>query len=157
MVIGGIVVDITSTANTATANSMLHSSYPGATRITAGGVGRNVAEAVTMLCPDNCVFVSAVGGDQGVGSTEDVFGPWLVGHIARKGMVRSWAGWFLLCFLRKNPHQHVLFEYSQGHQAIFPIPGFRTATYTALHDASGSLLSAVADMDVFERLPIDKV
>ncbi|KAF9287508.1 hypothetical protein BGZ68_001714 [Mortierella alpina] len=130
MVIGGIVVDITSTANTATSNSMLHSSYPGATRITAGGVGRNVAEAVTMLCPDTCVFVSAIGGDQGAGSSEDVFGPWLVGHIARKGM---------------------------GHQAIFPIPGFRTATYTALHDASGSLLSAVADMDVFERLPIDKM
>ncbi|CAO3564605.1 unnamed protein product [Mortierella alpina] len=131
MVIGGIVVDITSTAHTASADSMLHSSYPGATRIAAGGVGRNVAEAVTMLCPGGCVFVSAVGGGQGEGSsTEDVLGSWLIGHITRKGM---------------------------ANRAIFPVPGFRTASYTALHDASGGLLSAVADMDVFERLPIDEM
>ncbi|KAF9896023.1 hypothetical protein BX616_008296, partial [Lobosporangium transversale] len=40
---------------------------------------------------------------------------------------------------------------------IITVPGSRTATYTALHDATGNLLSAVADMDVFELLPSVKV
>ncbi|KAG0208255.1 hypothetical protein BGX28_000720 [Mortierella sp. GBA30] len=135
MVIGGIVVDITATATTATASSMLNSSYPGTTRVTVGGVGRNVAEAISLLCSESCVFVSAVGGSQLQEHTrgepmKDVYGPWLIDHITRRGL---------------------------GNSEIFPVPGNRTATYTALHDASGNLLSAIADMDVFERLPIDKL
>lgn len=101
MVIGGTVVDITSTADPArlasgqeqdvTMNSMIHSSHPGATRISLGGVGRNVAEVISRLDNQNCVFVSAVGGQhapgQGSSATDDLFGPWLVSEVARRGMV----------------------------------------------------------------------
>ncbi|KAI9238829.1 MAG: Indigoidine synthase A like protein-domain-containing protein [Podila humilis] len=144
MVIGGTVVDITSTAdparlvsgqeNDVTMNSMIHSSHPGATRISLGGVGRNVAEVISRLDNQNCVFVSAVGGQhvpgQGSSATDDLFGPWLVSEVARRGM--------------------------DNHE-IHPIRGARTATYTAIHDSTGNLLSAVADMGVFELLPPSKI
>ncbi|KAF9301041.1 hypothetical protein BGZ74_007216 [Mortierella antarctica] len=144
MVIGGTVVDITSTADPARLvsgeeqevmlNSMIHSSHPGVTRISLGGVGRNVAEVISRLDSQNCVFVSAVGGQHAAGkgssATDDLFGPWLVSEVARRGM--------------------------DNHE-IHPIPGARTATYTAIHDSTGNLLSAVADMGVFELLPPNKI
>ncbi|KAG0337627.1 hypothetical protein BG004_007567 [Podila humilis] len=147
MVIGGTVVDITSTA-TATREvstgeeqpvllqSMIHSSHPGATRISLGGVGRNVAEVITRLYGENCVFVSAVGGQHGSGTkgsdsaTDDLFGPWLISEVANRGMASD---------------------------EIHSIEGARTATYTAIHDSTGNLLSAVADMGVFELLPPSKI
>ncbi|KAF9215422.1 hypothetical protein BGZ59_001423 [Podila verticillata] len=103
MVIGGTVVDITSTAdparlvsgqeNDVTMNSMIHSSHPGATRISLGGVGRNVAEVISRLDNQNCVFVSAVGGQhvpgQGSSATDDLFRPWLVSEVARRGMIKE--------------------------------------------------------------------
>ncbi|KAG0034003.1 hypothetical protein BGZ81_006515 [Podila clonocystis] len=144
MVIGGTVVDITSTADPARLasgqeqevmlKSMIHSSHPGATRISLGGVGRNVAEVISRLDSQNCVFVSAVGGQHDAGkgpsATDDLFGPWLVSEVARRGM--------------------------DNHE-IHPIRGARTATYTAIHDSTGNLLSAVADMGVFELLPPSKI
>ncbi|GJJ76620.1 pseudouridylate synthase / pseudouridine kinase [Entomortierella parvispora] len=141
MVIGGTVVDITSTATAASSPTMLNSSHPGATRISLGGVGRNVAEGISALSGEPCVFVSAVGGQHVEKETEsqvsskedasdDLFGPWLISELARRGM--------------DNHEIHV-------------VPGARTATYTAVHDATGNLLSAVADMDVFEMLPPAKV
>ncbi|KAF8977263.1 hypothetical protein BGZ46_007530 [Entomortierella lignicola] len=139
MVIGGTVVDITATAHEISSNSMLKSSFPGTTRISLGGVGRNVAEGITKLNPGGCVFVSAVGGgkqsngiteEQEEGNADDLFGPWLMEEVDRRGL-------------------HNL--------EIYKVPGARTATYTALHDATGNLLSAVADMDVFELLLPAKV
>ncbi|KAG0340028.1 hypothetical protein BG000_000820 [Podila horticola] len=144
MVIGGTVVDITSTAHPARLangeehevmlNSMIHSSHPGATRISLGGVGRNVAEVISRLDSQNCVFVSAVGGQHAAGegssATDDLFGSWLLSEVARRGM--------------------------DNHE-IHPIRGARTATYTAIHDSTGNLLSAVADMGVFELLPPNKI
>ncbi|KAG0038209.1 hypothetical protein BGZ82_000780 [Podila clonocystis] len=144
MVIGGTVVDITSTADPARLasgqeqevmlKSMIHSSHPGATRISLGGVGRNVAEVISRLDSQNCVFVSAVGGQHAAGKgssvTDDLFGPWLVSEVAHRGM--------------------------DNHE-IHPIRGARTATYTAIHDSTGNLLSAVADMGVFELLPPNKI
>jgi sugar/nucleoside kinase (ribokinase family) len=128
MVIGGIVVDITSTASTAM--DVLHSSFPGTTRHTLGGVGRNVAEGISMLNGgDDLVFVSVVG-ESTKGATEDMFGPWLKNAIARRGADSS---------------------------EIYPVPGARTATYTAIHNASGNLVSAIADMEIFDLVPIDKV
>ncbi|KAG0005717.1 hypothetical protein BGZ80_009623 [Entomortierella chlamydospora] len=139
MVIGGTVVDITATAHEASSDSMLNSSFPGTARISLGGVGRNVAEGVSKLHPDGCVFVSAVGGGKQASSTAnekeasdagDLFGPWLIEEVERRGL-------------------HNL--------EIHMVPGARTATYTALHDVTGNLLSAIADMDVFELLPPTKV
>ncbi|KAF9095373.1 hypothetical protein BGX23_000599 [Mortierella sp. AD031] len=129
MVIGGTVVDITSTASTAL--DVLHSSFPGTTRHTLGGVGRNVAEGVSMLHGkgNDCVFVSVVG-EAREGATKDMFGPWLKNAIALRGADTSY---------------------------IYPVPGARTATYTAIHDASGNLVSAIADMEIFDHVPIDKV
>ncbi|KAK3819735.1 MAG: indigoidine synthase A-like protein [Benniella sp.] len=144
MVIGGTVVDITATAHEA--SSMLNSSFPGTARISLGGVGRNVAEGICKLHANGCVFVSAVGGERkhqdsatvAVGgatvaagdATDDLFGSWLISEIERKGI-----------------HQ----------LEIHPIPGARTATYTAIHDSTGNLLSAIADMGVFELLSPSKV
>ncbi|KAF9134019.1 hypothetical protein BGW39_008363 [Mortierella sp. 14UC] len=128
MVIGGTVVDITSTASTAM--DVLHSSFPGTTRHTLGGVGRNVAEGISLIHgSSDVVFVSVVGESE-KGSTEDMFGPWLKNAIARKGA---------------------------NSLEIYPVPGARTATYTAIHDASGNLVSAIADMEIFDLMPIDKV
>ncbi|KAG0301161.1 hypothetical protein BGZ98_008584 [Dissophora globulifera] len=139
MVIGGTVVDITATAHDASSSAMLNSSYPGTTRISLGGVGRNVAEGVSKLNPDGCVFVSAVGSaavkqgqDSGsdIAASDDLFGSWLMNEVGRRGL-------------------HNL--------EIHQVPGARTATYTALHDSTGNLLSAVADMGVFELLPPERV
>ncbi|KAG0314489.1 hypothetical protein BGZ99_008090 [Dissophora globulifera] len=139
MVIGGTVVDITATAHDASSSAMLNSSYPGTTRISLGGVGRNVAEGVSKLNPDGCVFVSAVGSaaakqeqDSGseIAASDDLFGPWLMNEVGRRGL--------------RNLEIH-------------QVPGARTATYTALHDSTGNLLSAVADMGVFELLPPERV
>ncbi|KAG0263601.1 hypothetical protein BG011_008545 [Mortierella polycephala] len=137
MVIGGAVVDITSTATVATADSMLGSSYPGITRNGLGGVGRNVAEGISRLNPESCIFVTAVGGRAGgseanadADTDEDVFGQWLIDRMALRGM---------------------------NTQEIHQIPSARTATYVAIHDATGNLLSAIADMVVFELMPLDKV
>ncbi|KAG0043137.1 hypothetical protein BGZ83_011786 [Gryganskiella cystojenkinii] len=149
MVIGGAVVDITSTATTTASTAMLNSSHPGLMRVALGGVGRNVAEGITKLSGESCILVSAVGGKHlsaaGASMTkskdknrkldeedamDDLFGPWLTSELARRGM--------------------------DNHE-IIPIPGARTATYTALHDASGGLLSAIADMEVFEMLSSTKV
>ncbi|KAF9109412.1 hypothetical protein BGX27_007649 [Mortierella sp. AM989] len=139
MVIGGTVVDITATAHEYSSDTMLNSSFPGTTRISLGGVGRNVAEGVSRLNPDGCIFVSAVGGgkqmdvatkEKGAGYADDLFGPWLIEEVDRRGL-------------------HNL--------EIHMIPGARTATYTAIHDKTGNLLSAVADMGVFELLPPTKV
>ncbi|KAF9906315.1 hypothetical protein EC991_000803 [Linnemannia zychae] len=128
MVIGGTVVDITSTASTAM--DVLHSSFTGTTRLTLGGVGRNVAEGISLLHGSgDVVFVSVVGESE-EGSTEDMFGPWLKNAIAKRGADNS---------------------------EIYPVLGARTATYTAIHDASGNLVSAIADMEIFDLVPIDKV
>ncbi|KAF8941739.1 hypothetical protein BGZ47_007239 [Haplosporangium gracile] len=130
MVIGGTVVDITSTASTAM--DVLHSSFPGTTRHTLGGVGRNIAEGISMLNGggNDLVFVSVVGEALKGATTEDMFGRWLKNAIARRGGDSS---------------------------EIYPVPGARTATYTAIHDASGNLVSAIADMEIFDLMPIDKV
>ncbi|KAG0006460.1 hypothetical protein BGZ65_007739, partial [Modicella reniformis] len=98
MVIGGTVVDITATAHEASAVSMLNSSFPGTARISLGGVGRNVAEAICKLHTEGCIFVSAVGGeskgqdgsDKAAGVVaDDLFGPWLIGEIERKGIMKE--------------------------------------------------------------------
>ncbi|KAI1315821.1 hypothetical protein EDD11_000316 [Mortierella claussenii] len=136
MVIGGTVVDITATAHDATSDSLLNSSFPGTTRISLGGVGRNVAEGVSKLNAGSCVFVSAVGGREenlkdalleGTdNASDDLFGPWLIDEVDRRGL---------------------------SDLEIHMVPGARTATYTAIHDSTGNLFSAIADMDVFELLP----
>ncbi|KAF9932996.1 hypothetical protein FBU30_006820 [Linnemannia zychae] len=128
MVIGGTVVDITSTASTAM--NVLNSSFPGKTRSTLGGVGRNVAEGVSLIHGSNDVVFVSVVGESTKSSAEDMFGYWLKNAIAQRGADTS---------------------------EIFPIPGARTATYTAIHDASGNLVSAIADMKIFDLMPIDKV
>ncbi|KAF9432682.1 hypothetical protein BGZ76_010455 [Entomortierella beljakovae] len=137
MVIGGTVVDITATAYKATASEMLDSSFPGITRMSLGGVGRNIAEGVSKLNLDGCIFVSAISGrdtsggsksleNNKVGNPVDLLGSWLIEEVRR-------------CGLRNLE--------------VITVPGARTATYTAIHDLTGHLLSAVADMDIFELIP----
>ncbi|KNE67220.1 hypothetical protein AMAG_12291 [Allomyces macrogynus ATCC 38327] len=60
IVVGGLALDVTSTL--ATKDLQLHSSFPGRVQQTAGGVGRNVAEAMHLL-DTNPLLVSAVGDD----------------------------------------------------------------------------------------------
>ncbi|KNE60345.1 hypothetical protein AMAG_05742 [Allomyces macrogynus ATCC 38327] len=60
IVVGGLALDVTSTL--ATKDLQLHSSFPGHIQQTAGGVGRNVAEAMHRL-GTNPLLVSAVGDD----------------------------------------------------------------------------------------------
>jgi sugar/nucleoside kinase (ribokinase family) len=68
MVVGGAVMDITSTFAAETAvdvklpSSFLHTSCPGTVRQNLGGVGRNVAEAAFRSGTDT-LLVSAVGSD----------------------------------------------------------------------------------------------
>ncbi|ORZ30172.1 Indigoidine synthase A like protein-domain-containing protein [Catenaria anguillulae PL171] len=77
VLIGGLVMDITSTL--ASAELVSGSSYPGRVTQTPGGVARNMTEALHRVCPGaNPVLVSATGGD--------VAGSMLVQSMAQLGL-----------------------------------------------------------------------
>eukprot|EP00756_Hemistasia_phaeocysticola_P057043 Hpha_TRINITY_DN33679_c0_g1::TRINITY_DN33679_c0_g1_i1::g.43299::m.43299 len=63
VVVGGAVTDITAAASQPVAQ-VLRTSSPGTLRTTAGGVGRNVAEAAWRLGAPSVLMVSAVGDDE---------------------------------------------------------------------------------------------
>ena len=131
-VVGGMVIDhvvrpVCSQGSTTPPPLIMRTSNPGVASQSFGGVGRNIAEAVSMAVgeerPDVAVhMVSTVGND--------AYGSSLLEHTAGLGIDVS-------CVIRDTEHS----DFSQ-----------RTATYTAVHDHSGDLLVAVADMDIFKNL-----
>jgi len=127
MVVGGTVMDITSTFNRDTwvdinaPSTFLHTSCQGVVRQSLGGVGRNVAEAA-FRAGAQTVLVSAVGNDLAANVMMD--------RLERIGM-RS--------------------------EGIHIYDGETTAIYNALHAPDGQLISAVADMNVFKRITVSQV
>lgn len=124
VVIGGAVADLTASGRLSAATSV-----PGSLLLSAGGVGRNIAEALQRLeCSP--LFLSAVGEDHLAT---------LVEMCGSEGMAAAALGEGLL-------------------DACVRIEGERTATYTALvHSAEddathGEMQMAVADMDVLRHV-----
>lgn len=136
-VVGGMVIDHVvrpecSRGSTTPPPLIMRTSNPGVASQSFGGVGRNVAEAVSMALGEErsdvaVHMVSTVGND--------AYGSSLLQHSAGLGIDVS-------CVIRGS-------EESASTQ--------RTATYTAVHDHSGDLLVAVADMDIFKGMSKDVV
>ncbi|KAL1916165.1 uncharacterized protein VTP21DRAFT_6169 [Calcarisporiella thermophila] len=128
MVIGGAVVDITSTFHPTQKNqptsSFFHTSTPGSVLQSMGGVGRNIAEVVSNLVPaQNVELISACGHDS--------LGEWLMSSLQNSTKMNA--------------------------RGIQSIVGGRTAVYNAVHLPDGQLLTAIADMDVFDHIDVGQV
>ena len=117
VVVGGAVADLLA-APAAGTTLLLRTSNPGSLRVSAGGVGRNIAEALARLgCTPH--LISAVGAD-GLGTMVLESLRHVEGGLGDGGIT----------------------------DGILQVDGQRTATYTALMDDHGDLCAAVADMSV---------
>jgi pseudouridine-5'-phosphate glycosidase/sugar/nucleoside kinase (ribokinase family) len=123
VVVGGTVADLV--ASPAPGSALLPgTSTPGRVTITPGGVGRNIAEALSRL--DTApIFLSAVG--------DDALASGLLQSQTAGATGAHGAG--LAC--EKLDMQHVR-----------RVIGGRTAAYAALHTGEGDLSAAVADMEL---------
>ncbi|KAI0361526.1 indigoidine synthase A-like protein [Trametes cingulata] len=133
VIVGSAAVDVTARADpipgVARANSNLHTTTPGVVTLTAGGVGRNVAEAahriLTSYSKDlssTTALVSPIG--------EDPFGQLLVSETNQIGLRADG-------FIR--------------------IPNARTAVCNMVLDSTGGLTGGVADMDIIRTLDAAKI
>lgn len=132
VVVGSAAVDITARADpvagAARANSNLHTTAPGVVSLTAGGVGRNVAEAAHRILTSHSkdlasatALVSPIGGD--------AFGQWLLSETEQVG-------------LRTD--------------GLIRVPKARTAVCNMVLDSAGGLTGGVADMDAIRTLEAAK-
>lgn len=133
VIVGSAAVDITARADpvagAARANNNLHTTAPGVVSLTAGGVGRNVAEAAHRILTSHskdlsssAVLVSPVG--------EDAFGQWLLSETKQAGMRTD---------------------------GLIRVPGARTAVCNMVLDSAGGLTGGVADMEAIRTLDATKV
>ncbi|KAH9898318.1 indigoidine synthase A-like protein [Cubamyces lactineus] len=133
VIVGSAAVDITARADpvpsATSANSNLHTTAPGEVALTAGGVGRNVAEAahriLTSYSKDHSsvtALVSPIG--------DDPFGQLLVSQTKEVG-------------LRTD--------------GFINTPKARTAVCNMVLDSAGDLVGGVADMDVIRTLDAAKI
>ncbi|KAI0669815.1 indigoidine synthase A-like protein [Trametes maxima] len=133
VVVGSAAVDITARADpipgSSGTNKSVHSTAPGVVSLTAGGVGRNVAEAAHRILTSHSkdlssatALVSPIG--------EDAFGHLLVAETKQIG-------------LRTD--------------SLIRLPKARTAVCNMVMDSVGGLTGGVADMDVIRTLDASKV
>ncbi|OSD03147.1 indigoidine synthase A-like protein [Trametes coccinea BRFM310] len=133
VIVGSAAVDITARADpvagASRANNNLHSTAPGVVALTAGGVGRNVAEAAHRILTSYSkdlstatALVSPIG--------EDAFGQLLVTETEQVG-------------LRTD--------------GLISVPKARTAVCNMVLDSAGGLIGGVADMDVIRTLDANKI
>ncbi|KAI0335190.1 indigoidine synthase A-like protein [Cubamyces sp. BRFM 1775] len=133
VIVGSAAVDITARADPVPgatgANTNLHTTAPGEVALTAGGVGRNVAEAahriLTSYSKDHSsltALVSPIG--------DDPFGQLLVSETKQVG-------------LRTD--------------GFISVPKARTAVCNMVLDSAGGLIGGVADMDVIRTLDAAKI
>ncbi|CAG8502919.1 18602_t:CDS:10 [Acaulospora morrowiae] len=128
LIVGGAVVDITSTLrppeyplkHSYDTKDFLETSFPGDVNKSIGGVGRNIAETVFRLGL-NPLFASVIGNDE--------FGKWFIAQLEMIGMDSS-----NLRIVKNQP----------------------TAVYNAINKPDGSLLCAVADMKIFDHMSFDE-
>ncbi|CDO71636.1 hypothetical protein BN946_scf184911.g106 [Trametes cinnabarina] len=133
VIVGSAAVDITARADpiagAVRANSNLHTTAPGVVALTAGGVGRNVAEAAhRILTSYSSDFSTATALISPIG--EDAFGQLLVSETQQVG-------------LRTD--------------GLISVPKARTAVCNMVLDSAGGLVGGVADMDVIRTLEASKV
>ncbi|KAI9065809.1 indigoidine synthase A-like protein [Trametes sanguinea] len=133
VIVGSAAVDITARADpvagAARANSNLHSTAPGVVSLTAGGVGRNVAEAAHRILTSYSKDLSAATAlVSPIG--EDAFGQLLVAETEQVG-------------LRTD--------------GLISVPKARTAVCNMVLDSAGGLIGGVADMDVIRTLDASKI
>ncbi|KAI0651934.1 indigoidine synthase A-like protein [Trametes meyenii] len=133
VVVGSAAVDITARADPVPGsngtNNNLHTTAPGVVSLTAGGVGRNVAEAAhRILTSYSKDLSSATALVSPIG--EDAFGHLLVSETKQIG-------------LRTD--------------SLIRIPNARTAVCNMVLDSVGGLTGGVADMDVIRTLDASKI
>lgn len=140
VVVGGMVIDHVVSPilrNKTDFNPLiLRTSNPGSAVQSFGGVGRNIAEAASEALVSSKELKTAVQMISAVGN--DAYGLSLLRHTSSLGIdVNTVVG---------------------GHEWTAPVSdrvnsasAQRTATYTAVHDHTGDLLVAVADMGIFSE------
>ncbi|KAI0778267.1 indigoidine synthase A-like protein [Trametes elegans] len=133
VVIGSAAVDITARADpvagTSRTNNNLHTTAPGVVSLTAGGVGRNVAEAAhRILTSYSKDLSSATALVSPIG--EDAFGQLLADETKQVG-------------LRTD--------------GLIRVPKARTAVCNMVLDGAGGLTGGVADMDVIRTIGAAKI
>ncbi|KAI0375081.1 indigoidine synthase A-like protein [Pilatotrama ljubarskyi] len=133
VIVGSAAVDITARADpvpgAAGANNNLHTTAPGVVTLSAGGVGRNVAEAAHRILTSYSnelstatALVSPIG--------EDIFGKLLMSETSRIGLRTDG-------FIRMSKA--------------------RTAVCNMVLDSAGGLTGGVADMDIIRTLDAAKI
>ncbi|OJT04731.1 Pseudouridine-metabolizing bifunctional protein [Trametes pubescens] len=133
VIVGSAAVDITARADpvagAARANNNLHTTAPGVVSLTAGGVGRNVAEAAHRILTSHskdlassAILVSPVG--------KDALGQWLMSETKQAGMRTD---------------------------GLIHVPGARTAVCNMVLDSAGGLTGGVADMEAIRTLDATKI
>lgn len=123
VVVGGLAIDVTCNIS-ASADSLVPSSYPGTTERTLGGVGLNIAKASTFA-----------GFKSGMTTR-------LVSAIGKNEQLEVTSG------LATEVPAPVSFD----QQGIIVSDSERTAQYIAMHDKNGDLIVACADMDIIKNM-----
>lgn len=127
MVIGSAALDITSKASSLGSNlsDIHHSTVPGSTNISLGGVARNVAEAAHRMSPSPSVMlISPIGADP--------FGTMLTEQMEAMGM-----------------RTDGLIKLSSNDSLSSSV---RTAVCNMVLDQNGGLVGGVADMDIISSM-----
>lgn len=136
LVIGGAVLDVvfSATDSTTAASSMAGTSTPcKLARMTLGGVGRNIAEALTRLGV-KLHFRTVIG-------SAPTLSPQGANAVDADGN-----GSVIIEGLRSLTRDYPNFTFSPA-----LIRGASTATYLAILDSKGELVAAAAAMDIFEK------
>jgi pseudouridine-5'-phosphate glycosidase/pseudouridine kinase len=128
VVMGGSVIDIIAKP---TSELTIRSSTPGKTLESLGGVGRNIAEALTRLS-SNTVLHTAVGDDSRGGGVVDGFRALHLNDEIKKDDLKDDYWW---------------------EDGIRIVKGGSTATYLALLDGDSDLHAAIADMNLLTQIP----
>lgn len=125
LVAGGVAVDLScdyTKPSSGDLSPQLHTSNPASISQSVGGVGHNVALAAHLASRHTRVKFSSMVGDDLAGSS-------IISSLKRSGLDTSYVK-----VLSRIEH-----------------PGSRTAQYVAVNDASGNLVMAMADMDIFAQ------
>eukprot|EP00316_Scyphosphaera_apsteinii_P011744 CAMPEP_0119327352 /NCGR_PEP_ID=MMETSP1333-20130426/70585_1 /TAXON_ID=418940 /ORGANISM="Scyphosphaera apsteinii, Strain RCC1455" /LENGTH=431 /DNA_ID=CAMNT_0007335925 /DNA_START=263 /DNA_END=1558 /DNA_ORIENTATION=+ len=140
VVIGGTVADLVASPE-AGGRLLEDTSVPGTLCISAGGVGRNIAEALTRL--DTApLFLSALADDGFAQLLERGYTHQPTGKLAAQTS-------FGMSNLNGAP------KCALDMSAVRRVAGARTATFTALQTYQGELAMAVADMSINARITPD--
>lgn len=161
VVVGGAVMDILSKA-TSGKSFLPGTSNIGVTTVTAGGVGRNIAQLLGQLHTREQALVAPISATDAVTGSEHTQGGASASHhwIPRRPSVH-----LVTAVADDAMGMQIREECSANGVQVWNVHAntttasttpltrpFRTPTYTALLDSAGELVGAVADMSAFEAI-----